>query len=309
MGSKPFDASLKDVIEAHPVDWARRLGASRFKSVRVIDADVSTVTGAADKAMLVESEEGDYVLHPELQSSHDATLPRRTWWANAVYHHRTQLPVLSTVILLRPQADGSDMTGQYRVQLPMRPKPYGLFEYDVLRLWQVPVEELLAGGIGVLPVATLADDASGRLPDVLRRIDERLKAEAKPAEAEKLRAATTVLMGLRHPVDVIGSLLKGMWPMWEHVLEDSSVIQEFMRRGEQRGVKIGEERGEERGIQIEKERASVRFRESLLRLGAKRFGPPDAAVRAAIESINDLYRLAALNERVLDVATWTELLA
>jgi hypothetical protein len=54
MSGKPFDASLKDVIEVHAADWAPLLGASHAKKVRVIDADVSTVTAAADKALLVE---------------------------------------------------------------------------------------------------------------------------------------------------------------------------------------------------------------------------------------------------------------
>jgi predicted transposase YdaD len=305
MSGKPFDASLKDVIEAHAADWARLLGAVHPRNVRVIDADVSTVTAAADKALLVEDDAGEYVLHPELQSSYNPGVPKRIWWYNSVYHQRFDMPVLSTAVLLRPEADGPAMSGRYEVRVPKRTRPYHIFEYDVLRLWQVPVETLLAGGIGILPLAPLANDAAGQLPDVLRTIDQRLSVEAERDDADKLRAATSILMSLRHPAELIHQLLKGMWPMWENVLEDSSIIKEYVQRAEQRGVKIGEERG----VKIGEERANARFRESLLRLGEKRFGPPDPVSRAAIEDVTDPDRLAMLGERVLEVTSWNELLA
>jgi predicted transposase YdaD len=308
MSGKPFDASLKDMVETHSADWAPLLGARRLKSVRVIDADVSTVSAAADKALLVQDDAGEYVLHPELQSSYDAGLPERVWWYNSVYHHRLTLAVASTAVLLRPEADGPAMTGKYQVRVPGRPGPYLVFEYNVLRLWQVPVNELLTGGVGILPVAPLADDAAGQLPDVLRAIDRRLTAEATPDEAIKLRAATSVLLSLRHTPAEIGQLLKGMWPMWEQVLDDSSIIKEYVKRG----IKIGEDRGikigEDRGIKIGEDRTTGRFREALLKLGQKKFGAPDTATRAAIEGIADSERLALLHERILEVENWRQLL-
>lgn len=50
-------------------------------------------------------------------------------------------------------------------------------------------------------------------------------------------------------------------------------------------------------------------RRILLRLGRKRFGPPDARDRAALQRVRDLERLERLTDRVLDVASWGELLA
>ena len=306
MPEKTFDASLKGVIEAHAADWARLLGAAGATNVRVIDADVSTATAAADKAFLLE-DEGDEpcVLHPELQSSYFGGLPKRIWWYNSVFHHRLDLPVLSVAVLLRPQADGPAMTGRYWVKAPRRRSPYHVFRYDVLRLWKMPVKRLLSGGVGILPLAPLADDAAARLPLVLRQIDERLKAEVDRDEAEHLRAATLILMGLRHPQDIILQAMKGLWPMWDHVLEDSSVVQEFIRRGEKRGIELGEKRG----IEMAEQRALGKLRNILLRLGEKRFGPPDPLTRDIVESIQDSDRLALLSERVSEVQGWKDLLA
>lgn len=50
-------------------------------------------------------------------------------------------------------------------------------------------------------------------------------------------------------------------------------------------------------------------RTTLLRMGRKRFGEPDAATVAALEAVTDFDRLEQLGERLLDVASWQELLA
>src|SRR5579872_5923067 len=90
MARKKFDASLKDVFEDHPADWAAWLGASGVRSVKVIDADVSTVTAAADKAMMIDSGGPQWILHPEFVSGRDLALPFNTWWYSSVFHRRHQ---------------------------------------------------------------------------------------------------------------------------------------------------------------------------------------------------------------------------
>jgi predicted transposase YdaD len=46
--SKPFDASLKELIEGYPADWVRLVTGAPPPAVDVIDADVSSVSAAAD---------------------------------------------------------------------------------------------------------------------------------------------------------------------------------------------------------------------------------------------------------------------
>ena len=48
--------------------------------------------------------------------------------------------------------------------------------------------------------------------------------------------------------------------------------------------------------------------EALLRLGRRKLGPPGAEVEARIAALGDLDRLRELLDRVLDVASWDELL-
>ena len=97
--------------------------------------------------------------------------------------------------------------------------------------------------------------------------------------------------------------------MWDHVLEDSSVVQEFIRRGEKRGEKRGIEMGEKRGIEMAEQRALVKLKDILLRLGEKKLGAADQQTRSLIAAISDSDRLASLTERVSDANSWQELLA
>jgi len=89
---------------------------------------------------------------------------------------------------------------------------------------------------------------------------------------------------------------------WVKILEDSSIIQEYKRRGEL----IGEERGERIG---ETGGAIMHARRLLLQLGRVKFGPPSPSIMSKIEVIEALERLDELSLRVLTVNSWNDLLA
>src|SRR4051812_9869938 len=50
-------------------------------------------------------------------------------------------------------------------------------------------------------------------------------------------------------------------------------------------------------------------RRILLRLATRRYGPPDASLKAVVEAIKDIGRLRRLIDRIDDVGSWPELLA
>ncbi len=102
-----------------------------------------------------------------------------------------------------------------------------------------------------------------------------------PDVARKLWAATFVLMGLRCPAEVAEQLLQGVTAM-----EESTTYQLIVSRGK-----------------------VIEARDVILRLGWKKFGAPNPATTAVLESITNLTRLEQLHERLLDVSNWDELLA
>jgi hypothetical protein len=79
-------------------------------------------------------------------------------------HDSYGVPVHSIVILLRPRADRGDLTGT--LSYVARPGRGRLdFAFEVIRLWEVPVERLLTSGLGTLPLAVLGQMPTGRTPD------------------------------------------------------------------------------------------------------------------------------------------------
>jgi hypothetical protein len=68
-----YDATLKSLLEDSPDDWPRLLGVAD-PNVRVIDADISTISGAADKVLRLHGPPPS-ILHFEFQSGPDASIP------------------------------------------------------------------------------------------------------------------------------------------------------------------------------------------------------------------------------------------
>ena len=285
MAGKPFDASLKDMIEEHARAWAELVMPGPILDAAVIDADASTVTAAADKVIRVRTMEGDCLLDLEAQSGHDAAKPGRMLLYSVVLEQRHHLPVRSVIVLLRREANSTSLTGVVELRHAPADPPYLTFHYTVVRLWQQPLAPLLAGPVGLLPLAPLTDEAAADLPGVVDQIIRRFRAETTRAEAAKMETATLILMGMRYEKTVVEQLFQGVTDM-----EESS------------GYQLIEERGMAKGEQ----RALIR---TLLDLGRRKFGEPDANQLSAIQGIEDLARLDELIRRRDAVATWEELLA
>ena len=62
-------------------------------------------------------------------------------------------------MLLRSSANSSDLSGSYEVA-GAEDRPYLTFRYTVVRLWQESLDNLLAAGPAVAPLALLTDEAA-----------------------------------------------------------------------------------------------------------------------------------------------------
>jgi len=272
--AKPFDATLKELLERYPSDWLAQLGMTAAGTVELIDADLSTITTQSDKLIRVNDPD-PWLLHIELQAGRDPRVDRRALKYNVLAFDRHDLPVESVVVLLRPEADAPNLTGRLAYR-PARGKGSLEFQYQLLRLWQRPVETVLAGGVGTLPLAPLCAVSQEAVPEVIDQMRERFQRDASPPEAAILWTSTYILMGLRFPPRVVAQMLRGVRDM-----EESATYQAILAEGEKR---------------------------LLLLMGTKRFGPPDAPTRAAIDELDSPKRLEQLSERLLEVASWEELL-
>ena len=251
---KPFDSATKELLEKHPRAWLELLLGRELGEVRVVDADLSTITTEADKILWIE-EPAPWIVHVEFQSSYDSELPLRVQRYNILAHYRHGLPVQSVVVLLRREADGPQITGLLQHRLPDG-LLYHEFRYNVVKVWERPVEEILAGDLATLPLAPIARVSAGELPRIIQLMDERIEREASPAERPDLWAATFLLMGLIYPDGLASTLLQG-----KSFMRESSTYQAILREGKAEG------KAEE-------------ARRMLLRIGRKHLGPPDPKIEA-----------------------------
>lgn len=130
--AKPFDTAMKALWETNPREYARWLTGRRGPA-ETIDADIATVSGAADKVIRVGRGKNQALLAVEFQATYKPHLPERTHWHATMLEHRHDLPVKSAIILLRPEADGPAMSGTFERSLPGE-EPYHVFRYSVVRL-------------------------------------------------------------------------------------------------------------------------------------------------------------------------------
>lgn len=260
--------------------------------------DKSTVSAATDVAFGF----GDplqQIVDINFQSGPDARLAARLLLYSAAYHHRYPVPVRSTVILLRPAADHSRLTGHLTYQAAGSGVE---FTYEVLRLWQQSLELFLGGGLALLPLAPLCQlppevPVAEALRQVIHRVDQRLVSEAPYARAVQLMTAAFVLTGMRADPATLEDIFRGV-----RVMIESSAFELFEQRGWKKGLQEGLKEGLQEG-QVEE------ARRLLLRWGGKRFGEADDSVKNAIVAMNDLDRLERMLDVVSTLSSWEAVLA
>jgi predicted transposase YdaD len=103
-----------------------------------------------------------------------------------------------------------------------------------------------------------------------------------------------VLCGLRYDAEQVAALYRSL----SMTLEDSSVYQMALGKGVTQGLAQGLVQGSLRGT-----------KDTIVRVGAKRFGPPSEAVQAAIDAITDAVDLGRIADRLLDATGWDDLIA
>ncbi|HEX5272925.1 MAG TPA: hypothetical protein VFW33_20650 [Gemmataceae bacterium] len=279
----PFDATLKDLAGAYPADFLAAFDQPPAGKVSLLNVDLSTVTTAADLVAGVGEPLAE-VIHVDFQSSAAAWKHADVLVYNSLLYAEYHVPVHSVVILLRPQAAHSNLNGtvNYAARSGRGKMDFG---YEVIPLWQRAANDLLAGALGITPLSVLGALPAGvPLPDALasvaQRLIERIDREAAPDQGRRLLTAAFVLTGLRVTRDVARQVFRGVAKM-----KDSDTYMAIIDEGHEEHAKA-----------------------VILRLGQKRLGPADDAVKARLNGITDLARLDRIEDRLLEAASWHELL-
>ena len=111
--TKPLDATMRELYEVEPAAWLEFLGIPVPDPglVAVIDSNLSTVTADSDK--LIRRDGPDpLILHTEFLSGRAVSYPVQLHRYNALAGYKYRVPVWSVLFLLRPAADGPELTGE-----------------------------------------------------------------------------------------------------------------------------------------------------------------------------------------------------
>jgi hypothetical protein len=217
--AKPFDATLNTLLDECAADWAgflaARAGIPAGPAVS-LDTDLSA-TLQADRLFRIDGP-SSAVLHLELESWGRLGIPGELLRYNVAAWGVTAVPVYSVVILLRPKATASDLTGELQLT-DVSGQPYLTFRYSVVRVWQEPIDSFLSAGPGLAPLALLTNEAAADLTAAFTRFRARLRADSVTDKLEKvLLGSTFVLCGLRYREEQIAELYQTM----NLTLEDST---------------------------------------------------------------------------------------
>jgi predicted transposase YdaD len=156
-------------------------------------------------------------------------------------------------------------------------------EYKVIRLWEVPTEELLTSP-GLLPFAVLSKTENPE--SILEKVAKQIETITDETDKVNITATTAILAGLVLDKMIIRRLLR------EEIMKESVIYQEI--------ESIGEAKGEARGIA--KGEANL-----ILRLLDKRFGKISVDLTEQIRGLS-LEKLDSLGESLLDFESIADLI-
>ena len=132
-------------------------GLPNTRPVVPINIDLSTISAATDVAVGF----GDplqEIVDLNFQSGPDREVARRCHLYNAALNFRHGVPVRTIIVLLRPKADAQEITGKLAYASGGTKVE---FTYEVVRMWQPPLELFLTGGVNLLPLAHSMSIARG----------------------------------------------------------------------------------------------------------------------------------------------------
>jgi len=213
-----YDNVCKKLVEDFSSDFASWYLGKPEELTKLKPTELYAEPIRADALILLESSE--IILHIEFQTQPDPTMALRM----ADYYVRVarrypNKEMVQVVIYLKPTSSKLVQQNVYQTD-KMR------HEFDVIRLWEQPVSELIKYP-GLLPLAALGktDDREENLRQISLQID---KIEDRTAQSN-IATTTSVLAGLVLNEQVIKSILR------REIMQDSVIYQDIKREGKKEG--------------------------------------------------------------------------
>ena len=272
------DSPLKHLVSAFITDFAAWLLQVPVREARPLNVELPATTLAADQVFHVTLGTGQpLLLHLEFQGLRSR--PPLSWrmleyMARLAYTHRL---AMRSVVFYVGRGAGADDTGHHQIT-DIDGTATLRWRYQVMRLWQMPAEELLGletPALLALVGQTRIDQPAVVLPAVVARL-------RRVPDAERRGRLLTALLALLPEEEMIA--------MVERLLEHDALLLDtpYLRRIRDEGREEGREEG-----------ALAMRRRDILQALELRFGPQEAVSRPVAEQL----------ERITDEALLERLFA
>ena len=269
-----YDNVCKFLAENYSRDFAQWLLGEPISFTQLSPSELSLEPIRADALILLESDQ--IILHLEFQTNPDPKMSFRMLdYRTRVYRRFPKKTMRQVVIYLKE-------TSSPLVQENAFILPNTRHEYEVLRLWEIPAEEML-GLSGLLPLANLGKTPNR--PEILRQVAAKIDNIEGRTEKSNLAAATAILAGLVLSKEIIGSLLR------EEIMRESVIYQDIRESGKAQGREEGRR---EEAVSL------------ILRLLNRRLGEISSTLGQQIRELS-LEQLETLGEALLDFTSLTDL--
>lgn len=269
-----YDPVCKFLAESYSRDFARWLLGKAIALTQLSPSELLLEPIRADSLILLESSES--VLHIEFQTEPDPDMAFRMLdYRTRVYRRFPDKEMRQVVIYLKKT--GSELVGQTAFSLSKT-----RHEFEVIRLWEIPSEELM-DSYGLMPLAALGKTKNRA--ETLREVAERINMIDNRREKTNVAAATGILAGLVLKKEVIQSLLR------EEIMRESVIYQDIRAGGKAEGKAEGRQ----------EEAASL-----ILRLLNRRCGEILPALSQQVQGLS-VEQLEQLGEALLDFTSVEDL--
>ncbi|MDJ0798057.1 MAG: Rpn family recombination-promoting nuclease/putative transposase [Calothrix sp. MO_167.B12] len=271
-----FDNVCKFLAENFSHDFAGWLLGEPIGLTKLSPTELLVQPIRADALILMESE--SIILHLEFQTQPDVEIPfRMADYRLRMYRRYPQKQMRQVVIYLKPSASPLVQQNVFVI-------PGTRHQFEVIRLWEQPMEPLLEFP-GLLPFVILSrtEDKVETLNEVAQRIENLTN---KP-EQSNVAAATSILAGLVLEKEVIRRVLR------EEIMQESVIYQDIVAEATAKGRAEGIQQGE----------VSL-----VLRQLKRRIGELNSHLEERVGGLS-VAQLEELGEALLDFSNTSDLLA
>lgn len=289
-----FDYICKFLIENFSTDFATWLIGKPITLTRLSPTELSLEPIRADSILLLQAEK--IILHIEFQTRADGKIPFRMLdYCVRIHRQFPKKELRQFVIYLKP----GDAPSLYQSTFEL---PRTRHEFDVIRLWEQPVEPFLAEP-GLLPFAALAqtEDRAAILRQVADQISEIANVQLRGNISTSAGILSTLILNKELVSTILGRSVMQDSALYRSILDDG------LEQGRELGIQLGLEEGLEKGLEKGREEGREEGqREFLIDVLTMKLGALPEPVTAEIQKLSQA-DLQALKSSLFSLESLTDL--